>query len=210
MHNEQNTYCDLVSDVNVATAMRAIVVKGHHLDCTGLVGACGQNVPHLVALGLGYVIDPVQSEIDVPVRVYSPDGALAPYLIVRSLEKMCLPKPPAWGHVSCKVYVWGIGWTVGDDRTLNDAFFWSETETGWPSLYYKDDGYHFGDILTWTKLTQLSRNWSIGQLMIYHAVVLGVLAIPLLFILVSMSKLICSVLGTKKAAKAEGQTEEAQ
>ncbi|THD23693.1 Cadherin tumor suppressor [Fasciola hepatica] len=118
--------------------------------------------------------------------------------------------PEASGLGTRIVQSWGIGWTVGDDRTLNDAFFWSETETGWPSLYYKDDGYHFGDILTWTKLTQLSRNWSIGQLMIYHAVVLGVLAIPLLFILVSMSKLICSVLGAKKAAKAEGQTEEAQ
>lgn len=117
--------------------------------------------------------------------------------------------PPEYSGLGTSiVQSWGIGWTADEDRTLNDAFFWSENEPGWPSLYLKKEGFHFGDILTWTKLTKLSLNWSIGQLMIYHAVVLGILAIPILLIVMSMSRVIYNVFNAKRTQKQNRQIDE--
>ncbi|KAF5395058.1 Thrombospondin type 1 domain protein [Paragonimus heterotremus] len=111
-----------------------------------------------------------------------------------------------YGLGSKIVQGWGIGWTPEDDRTLSDAFFWSETEDGWPRLYFRKEGFHFADILTWTKLTQLSRQWSLTQLMIYHAVVLGLVTLPLLMIFLALSKMIQKSLRRRRPAQSLVET----
>ncbi|CAL8073954.1 unnamed protein product [Calicophoron daubneyi] len=83
---------------------------------------------------------------------------------------------------------WGIGWTESEDRVLNDAFYWSETEDGWPNLYYKRRGFDFGDILYWTQLTELSRTWSLRQIAIFFGFLLAMCCIPLFYIVVSIVK----------------------
>ncbi|KAG5455249.1 hypothetical protein CSKR_106446 [Clonorchis sinensis] len=102
------------------------------------------------------------------------------------------------------VQSWDIGWTAHEDRNLDDAFFWSETEDGWPNLYYVAEGFQFADILTWTKLSQLSRQWSITQLMIFHAVVLGLVTVPILLIFLAISRTLQSFVRRHKKASQEG------
>ncbi|KAF6777533.1 hypothetical protein AHF37_03365, partial [Paragonimus kellicotti] len=91
---------------------------------------------------------------------------------------------------------WGIGWTVGDDRLLNDAFYWSETEDGLPDLYFKKENFRLLDYFVWTSMIQLSQKWTLYELMIYHAVLLSLTTFPLFFIILAVSRLIRRFLKT--------------
>ncbi|KER19074.1 hypothetical protein T265_15671, partial [Opisthorchis viverrini] len=85
---------------------------------------------------------------------------------------------------------WGIGWTAGDDRKLNDPFFWSESEDGGANAYMRKEQFSVFNYILWTVTAHLSQNWSLSGMMIVYSVGLGLAALPMLFIVFGVCRLI--------------------
>ncbi|GAA48831.1 cadherin-related tumor suppressor [Clonorchis sinensis] len=85
---------------------------------------------------------------------------------------------------------WGIGWTAGDDRKLNDPFFWSESEDGGANAYIKKEQFNVFNYILWTVTAHVSQNWTLSGMMIVYSVVLGLAALPMMFIVFAICRLL--------------------
>ncbi|CAH8570328.1 unnamed protein product [Heterobilharzia americana] len=94
---------------------------------------------------------------------------------------------------------WGIEWHPDDGHSLNDAFYWNEADDDWGSLHYTHPGtVNLFDILEWTQALQLTRKWTIRELIVFHSIILAVLFTPLCLIVFGLAKMIQRVLYAKR------------
>ncbi|CAH8599117.1 unnamed protein product [Heterobilharzia americana] len=94
---------------------------------------------------------------------------------------------------------WGIEWHPDDGHSLNDAFYWNEADDDWGSLHYTHPGtVNLFDILEWTQALQLTRKWTIRELLVFHSIILAVLFTPLCLIVFGLAKMIQRVLYAKR------------